>query len=621
MNKIKIFSTQTVGKNSFLVENNIFQPIRGGAVFDKSNSKIPGDDTEENISFKNKSYCELTVQYWVWKNVVADYYGFCHYRRYFSFSDKILEKDSWNVVLRDYLNKGTVQELRLDDEKRIDDVISQYDIIAAEAADLKKVHIQSVYEQYKMGDRLHIKDLDAIMNIIKEKYPHYYPAAQRYMNGTTMYMCNMFIMKRELFMQYSAWLFDILSEFEKQTDMSNYSIEGYRTPGHLGERLFGIFFTYINEQGKYKIHELQMVHFEHTLLQEEIHPYFITNNIPIVMSSNEKFVPFCAAAIQSMIDSCCNSNNYDIIMLERNMGEKTKNLFRKMLSSNHNFFIRFYDVGCFVSKYKLYEKKNISVETYFRLLIPELLNDYDKVLYLDGDIIIKDDIANLFHIDMEDNFIGGVVDVAGAGLINGFDKDANKYCEEKLRLKNKYLQFNAGVIIINNKALRQKFTSKYLLEFAQTGNFRFQDQDVLNILCEGKIKWLDPSWNFFADEVDGYRGYVEKFAPHEIYTAYRNASKYPKIIHYAGNEKPWYHPSQEWADEFWFYLSKTPFYNYFLHVRRVDTVWYVLNEARQNKKGFWKCVKKIPQKIADVFLPKGTQRREVIKKIYHIFVR
>ena len=57
------------------------------------------DDEGENISDKNPMYCELTAQYWAWKNLDADYYGFCHYRRYFNFSDTVYEEDPWGNVL------------------------------------------------------------------------------------------------------------------------------------------------------------------------------------------------------------------------------------------------------------------------------------------------------------------------------------------------------------------------------------------------------------------------------------------------------------------------------------------------------------------------------------------
>ncbi|MDR0643885.1 MAG: DUF4422 domain-containing protein, partial [Treponema sp.] len=84
MSDIKIFVSHRIDKDSETINNPLFYPVRCGAVFDEREDKpnIPGDDTGDNISEKRLSYCELTVQYWAWKNVEADYYGLCHYRRY-----------------------------------------------------------------------------------------------------------------------------------------------------------------------------------------------------------------------------------------------------------------------------------------------------------------------------------------------------------------------------------------------------------------------------------------------------------------------------------------------------------------------------------------------------------
>ena len=82
--KIKIYIA--CHKPCHIPKNDLLFPIQVGAAI--SNNRLEGmlhDDEGDNISAKNKSYCELTAQYWAWKNDEADYYGFFHYRRYFSF--------------------------------------------------------------------------------------------------------------------------------------------------------------------------------------------------------------------------------------------------------------------------------------------------------------------------------------------------------------------------------------------------------------------------------------------------------------------------------------------------------------------------------------------------------
>lgn len=614
MKTVKIFSTQRIDKKSIIIENNIITPIRCGAVYDKSKSDIFGDNTGDNISEKRNSYCELTTQYWAWKNVEADYYGFCHYRRYFSFNDKRFEADDWSTICMDFLDQKAIEKLCLD-EDTIYNKVTSYDVLAYEHVDLKKVGIKSVYEQYKTGPKLYIKDLDYILEIIGHKYPEFSDAVKEYMNGTTCYLCNMFIMRKDLFNEYCKWLFDILKEFEQKVDMSYYSIEGLRTPGHLGERLFGIYYTYLKNQNKYKTCELQVATFADVSVIEELEPFYKKNNIPIVMSSSEYFMPYCGATIKSLIEHSTEENNYDIIILEKGVQDKTKKLIKKMIQGLSNFSIRFVNVSRWFNSYNLLEIRHISVETYFRLIIPELMNKFDKTLYLDGDLIIKTDIAELFNTDLKGYFLGGVVDIVGAGLVNGFDDNAKEYCIQKLRLKNRFMQFNAGVLVINIAELKKAYTSKYMLEFAQKGQFTFQDQDALNILCEGKIKWLDPSWNFFADEINGYRGYVASFAPKDLYKAYREAGKEPKILHYAGAEKPWFDPLYEYADEFWDILRRTPFYDIVTHRRIVENGWWIANQAISNEKG--NKSKSVIKRVINILLPQNTKRRKVIGKFYY----
>lgn len=615
--KIKIFATQHM--NNILIDSDIITPVRAGAYFLDGPCPIQRDDEGENISDKNKMYCELTTQFWAWKNVNLDYYGFCHYRRYFSFNESELESDEWGTVCCDYLDEETIKKLFIDSAV-MRSKIEKYDILTTRALDLKKVGIKSVYEQYKNGTYLNVKDLDILVSVIKDKYPEFFPYAKNYLEGSKVYFCNMFILKKELFNQYCSWLFDILFECEKRMDMSNYSIQGLRTPGHLAERLWGIYFSYLKAQGIYKYCELQQATITDTHAVEEIKPAFSSNNVPIVMAANDYFMPYCAAAIQSMIDTSVSTSNYDIMIFENKIPDHTKDRLEMLIKGISNFSIRFFEVARWVNQYKLYEKQHITVETYYRLVIPELLYNFSKVLYLDGDIIIKHDVSELYQTDINDYFVAGAVDIANAGLINGFDKEARDYCDKKLKLKDPYMQFNAGVLLINVAELRKKYSTKFLLEFAEKGEYRYQDQDVLNILCEGKIKWLSPEWNFAADEIGGYRGYVDTFAPKNLYEEYRSAAKCPKIIHYAGNEKPWYNPSFEYAEEFWFTLRKTPFYEIVIDRRAIENGWGIAEQAikrTQKSRRIKNGCRRIVRKSADIIIPKGTKRRDTIRRYYY----
>lgn len=179
-----------------------------------------GDNTSDNISLKNPNYCELTAQYWAWKNCNANYVGFCHYRRLFD------------------LNNSKISKL-----------LNEYDIILPRIFTLDC----TVREQY---NRDHIKeDLDKTLEIIASKYPDYMEDAENVLNKKTIYFCNMFITNRELFNSYCEWLFDILFELEKVTVISENKYQS-RIFGFLSERLLNIFIEHVKRIDDIKICEV-----------------------------------------------------------------------------------------------------------------------------------------------------------------------------------------------------------------------------------------------------------------------------------------------------------------------------------------------------------------------------
>jgi lipopolysaccharide biosynthesis glycosyltransferase len=623
MKNVKIFVS--CHKESFVPENTYFVPVQvGAALTDKRLAGMTPDNTGDNISHKNKSFCELTAQYWVWKNVDADYYGFCHYRRYFSFNSEKLDCDGWKTVCRHYLNKTAINEMQVNDEQ-IKKQVLPYDIITPTAVPLREVNFKSVYEQYKAAHKLNIEDVDTVMEIIKERHPEFTKAAEKYIYGSTAYFCNMFIMKKELFYEYCEWLFDILFEFERRWDPSLRSEEGLRTPGHLGERLFGVYVTWLKEQNKYSLNELQMMTFGNTDVFVSPKPAFEKNNIPIVFASNEYFAPYCAVAIQSIIQSGSPNNNYDILIMERQIESKTKALMKKMVEGHPNVSLRFINVGHVMSEYdslKVFE--HVTVETYFRLTIPELLPDYDKILYLDGDLIAKADVADLYNTHIGDNAVAAALDVVAIGHVSGFTKAKEEYYKRRVRLKDIRKQFNAGVMIFNCKRIRSCFSMEELLRFAQLSKFDLADQDCLISLFQDETYWLDLEWNANIYEVETLGYYVASFAPKELFDRYRAAIANPKIMHYAGTVKPWHDPSYILAEEFWQMARNTPFYETILYRRIVENVNHTANILR-GEMGWGRKKPKPPlppnrsfkRKVADFIFPPFTRRREFAKNVYY----
>lgn len=603
MKKIKILIS--CHKRAQVIHNAIMEPIQlGCSLNEKKFDNMLHDDDGDNISQLNPMYCELTAQYWAWKNLDLDYYGFCHYRRYFNFSKNHYKENAFGVVEENSINDYSIKKYGLD-EITIRDVVENNDVIITEVKNLRKFGggYRNVLSQYKDAYYLKDKDIYTIHDIIKDLYPEFEKYSLEYLNGHYTGFCNMYILKKDIFFHYCKWLFSILEEFCKRTDMSKYSSNTLRTPGHLSERLFGIFYLYLIDKYKnIKVKELQCVLFNCTEETDIAKPFFKEKNIPIVFAANNDFVPIFATCIQSILNYSNIKFNYDFILLHTNINDSNKNELLNMVKDYCNVSLRFINVTSIVSNYKLKANAHISVETYYRFLIQELLSNYKKILYLDCDIIVNCDISELYNINIDGYMLAAARDPDFLGQINGANYNTQKYCQEKFLMKDPYNYFQAGVLLLNNVEMKKAHSLHEWLTFA-SHKYLYNDQDVLNLYCEGRVKYIDMSWNLITDCYHTRIKDVISCAPANIQNEYFKARKNPKIIHYAGFMKPWHNPSEDFAHYFWYYSRKTPFY---------EELLYKMNKELLNKH---KDLKPILRNIIDLLLPKGTRWREIVKKL------
>jgi len=226
----------------------LLYPVQVGAALADTN--FPGflhDDAGDNISEKNRSYCELTAQYWAWKNRQADYYGFFHYRRYL-YPD-LETKRPYRIERKPTL--ALLDKLGYD---KFADLVQQYDLIFPKG---ENMYIP-VREHYADAPSHHGRDLELTIQIIRELYPEYTAATDSYLSGTICHFGNIYIMRKQVFQDYCAWLFSILTEFDRRADTRGYRSQEQRVDGYLAERLLGIYAAYHREL---RILELPRVHF------------------------------------------------------------------------------------------------------------------------------------------------------------------------------------------------------------------------------------------------------------------------------------------------------------------------------------------------------------------------
>lgn len=218
---IKIFIA--AHKEVELPDKKGYIPLQVGAE-GKKDLGYEKDNTKDNISLKNKNYCELTGIYWIWKNVKCDITGLVHYRRYF------FEKSSKHS-LKDIVS-----------EERIKNILTEYDVIVP-----KKVRL--IYKDVKTQFcKFHNeKDYLITREVIEKLYPDYLNAFDKVSKRKWLYPYNMIISKKAWFDEYSKWLFNVLFEVEKRVDISNYSDHQKRLFGFLSERLFNVWLLKNNQ--------------------------------------------------------------------------------------------------------------------------------------------------------------------------------------------------------------------------------------------------------------------------------------------------------------------------------------------------------------------------------------
>ena len=273
-------------------------------------------------------------------------------------------------------------------------------------------------------------------------------------------------------------------------------------------------------------------------------PAFDKDNIAIAFAVDQNYVPYLKYAIKSIVANC-KRGNLDIIVLHA--GSIDGSAITEYFKSKPNLSIRFMDISEIVQREiapYFVQKSYITVACAYRLLLPNLLPDYDKIIWLDTDILVTGDIAELFGAELGDCWLGAVVDV---GLEKwplhecvAWRRERGQLWAKKYNFEPWEGYFNSGVLLMNLAALREANVRKRLIEIAVDPCSELPDQDALNVVCRGRVKYLEKRWNFQAQSGSGW---VEDGVG---------------IVHFVGPDKPWSWAETEYVDllrKWWGYVD------------------------------------------------------------------
>lgn len=311
------------------------------------------------------------------------------------------------------------------------------------------------------------------------------------------------------------------------------------------------------------------------------------NAVSVVFASDNNYAIYLEVAVYSLILNASPKNYYDINILGFDISAEQQNRL-KSLAASANISIRVFDVNKLidVEKIKNLQVGYISFATIFRLYISVLFANYSKILYLDADICIRADIAELYNTNLEGNVLGAIRDEVMLSLARKKKEKAHIHKDLTLQTPENY--FNAGILLIDIKKFHAVIYpnndsgNNVLVNDLIKKHYSFLDQDILNIYFNNKTKFLDTSWNFETNIKREPKEHSDVSKRAKMLAANPNSIN---ILHYASPVKPWnsrYYP----LDDYWWDIAK--------HVPSYPKIEEIFNEKRkvleEEHKGFFKLL-------------------------------
>ena len=263
--------------------------------------------------------------------------------------------------------------------------------------------------------------------------------------------------------------------------------------------------------------------------------------IPIFYAIDDEYSKFVAVSIKSLIMNANKDYNYDINIIYENLSKENAEKLKSLETENCKIILTEMNKNLSMITDKLgnrLREYTFTLTIYFRLFIPVTFPLYDKCIYIDSDTVITGDISELFNEDLEDNYLGCVIDKSTID-----NEILASYFEKVVGIpRDKYI--NSGMLLMNSKKLRElKIDEKFLDLYTKYGfDVVAPDQDYINAMCYGHIKYL-------KDEYDAMPNPNNKELENPI------------IIHYNLFLKPWQYDEVQYKDYFWKYAKDTPYYD------------------------------------------------------------
>lgn len=600
--------------------SDVYLPVQVGA-FNKNPIKgMQSDSDGINISERNFSFCELTAQYWAWKNLDADYYGLCHYRRFFCFDGQEHPTNDHAQIEADSLSEYTFRDYQINNDALIRTALENCDAVVPSYWDIAKANtpdgIKKTVQDHMVAYGLYTdEDVDLLRSIIQEKQPDYLKCFDDYMSGSKYLGYNCFIMQKDLFYRFCAFEFDILLEFDKQFDYLNITATRKRICGYFGEVLFSVFIAKIQQEQNFRIKHIPLVFFLDTACTISFGGEVssdVGTKIQIVWRYRDRSANALEVCIESLLDHLDPRKQYELTVLYDTefILDAFNNILPKMPL---NVTLRkAHWASCSIPQ-ATPSLSTKDLDLLQPLLLPWLNNDNLSYLWMDGLVIFQDDPAVILEANQEKAFYC----IKNVLLHRELNKPQTHCFLGSYELSPKSDEIlDSTITVVNSVQARREFSSVQICDVVTNLRSQFNpvepDREIGKFPIQRKKTPVAPGYLL---ENQAFRAHILKrlnveplpfeFATHAVDAVdtatwlnedwsqeWKKISK-PVAIYYEYGKPPVLHPNQRFGFEYWKQARKSEIYE------------VLLGEVLEPEK----------ESLKETFFPEGSRRKKLIKRI------
>ena len=288
--------------------------------------------------------------------------------------------------------------------------------------------------------------------------------------------------------------------------------------------------------------------------------------IPIFFATDDNYFKYLVVTLASIEAHANDEYIYDIKILTSGLSEDNENAVKEFAFPHLSVSVVSVDEKMKRIRNNVAQRLRdyYSESIFYRIFIPHLFPKLEKCVYLDCDVVLKDDVSKFYFTDIGDNILGAIPDESIAPI-----PEFCAYVDEVVG-SPEGVYFNSGVLLINSQKFREEKIEEKLLHLITEYNFQTvaPDQDYLNFLCRGKVYYFNAGWNKQPNQnVD--------FCEDEIH-----------LIHYNMFNKPWHYYGVKYEEYFWQAAKATPYYSLLVSEREN----YTDEERNQDMEGAKKLI-------------------------------